>query len=129
MARRERNVPKGGSGGRPAKSAGVRRNPRKHAGTGAIRQEKTPTESGWGFNIGGGGGNRPRVRKSSTVRSTYLVRLFGFNPGDVNRQTAHRRSTLVLAADEVAPSYCDPLYMTLQPGCPDPGPEKNRCRA
>ena len=32
----------------------VRRNPREHAGTGAIGQEKTPTENGWGFIIGGG---------------------------------------------------------------------------
>ena len=53
MARREWNVPKDGLGGRPVKPAGVRRNPRNHAGTGAIRQEKTPTESGWGFDIGG----------------------------------------------------------------------------
>ena len=35
--------------GRLAKSAGFRRNPQQHAGTGAIRQEKTPTENGWGF--------------------------------------------------------------------------------
>ena len=40
--------------GRPAKSAGFRRNPQQHAGTGAIGQEKTPTENGWGFIIGGG---------------------------------------------------------------------------
>lgn len=43
--------------GRLAKSAGFRRNPQEHAGTGAIRQEKTPTENGWGFVIGGDGGN------------------------------------------------------------------------
>ncbi|MDQ5902933.1 MAG: hypothetical protein QG672_520, partial [Pseudomonadota bacterium] len=64
---------------RLAKSAGVRRNPHEYAGTGAIRQEKTPTENGWGFNIGGAGGNRTRVRKSSTKRSTYLVVSFGFD--------------------------------------------------
>jgi len=39
------------------KSAGFRRNPREHAGVGAIGQEKTPTENGWGFGIGGAGGN------------------------------------------------------------------------
>ena len=42
--------------GRPnhlAKSAGVRRNPHVYAGTGAIRQEKTPTENGRGFIVGG----------------------------------------------------------------------------
>ena len=39
---------------RLAKSAGFRRNPREHAGVGAIGQEKTPTENGWGFIIGGG---------------------------------------------------------------------------
>jgi len=58
---------------RLAKSAGFRRNPQQHAGTGAIRQEKTPTENGWGFVIGGAGGNRTRVRKSSKDSSTYLV--------------------------------------------------------
>jgi hypothetical protein len=29
-----------------------------------------------GHSIGGGGGNRTRVRKSSTVSSTYLAMLF-----------------------------------------------------
>ena len=43
-----------GQFGRLAKSAGFRRSPREHAGAGAIRQEKTPTENGWGFDIGGG---------------------------------------------------------------------------
>jgi hypothetical protein len=38
-------------------SGEVRRLPREHAGTGAIGQEKTPTENGWGFIIGGGGGS------------------------------------------------------------------------
>ena len=46
--------------GRTAKSAGFRRNPRKHVGFGAIRQEKTPTETGWGFMYGG---VVPRYRK------------------------------------------------------------------
>ena len=53
MARREWNVARNGQFGRLAKSAGFRRNPQQHAGTGAIRQEKTPTENGWGFIIGG----------------------------------------------------------------------------
>lgn len=55
MAGREWNVAGNGQFGRLAKSAGVRRNPHEHAGTGAIRQEKTPTGNGWGF-VGGGGG-------------------------------------------------------------------------
>ena len=54
MARREWNVAWNGQFGWLAKSAGFRRNPQQHAGTGAIRQEKTPTENGWGFVIGGG---------------------------------------------------------------------------
>ena len=54
MARREWNVTQNGRFGQLAKSAGFRRNPRKHAGFGAIRQEKTPTETGWGFMYGGG---------------------------------------------------------------------------
>ena len=57
MARREWNVAGNGQVGRLAKSAGFRRNPQQHAGVGAISQEKTPTENGWGFIIGGGGGN------------------------------------------------------------------------
>ena len=61
--------------GRLAKSAGFRRNPQQHAGVGAIRQEKTPTENGWGFVIGGGGGNRTRVRKSYATGPTCLSGL------------------------------------------------------
>ena len=57
MARREWNVARNGQFGWLAKSAGFRGNPREHAGVGAIGQEKTPTENGWGFIIGGGGGN------------------------------------------------------------------------
>ena len=56
MARREWNVARYGQFGLQAKSAGFRRNPQQHAGTGAIGQEKTPTENGWGFVIGGDGG-------------------------------------------------------------------------
>jgi hypothetical protein len=44
-----------GQFGRLLKSAGFRKNPQEHAGTGAIGQEKTPTENGWGFVIGGAG--------------------------------------------------------------------------
>ena len=62
MARREWNVARNGQFGWRAKSAGFRRNPQEHAGTGAIGQEKTPTENGWGFIIGGQFGNRTRVR-------------------------------------------------------------------
>ena len=57
MARREWNVARNGHFGRQAKFAGVCSNPHEYAGTGAIRQEKTPTENGWGFVIGGGGDN------------------------------------------------------------------------
>ena len=49
MAGSEWNVAGNGQFGRLVKSAGFRRNPQQHAGTGAIRQEKTPTENGWGF--------------------------------------------------------------------------------
>lgn len=49
MARREWNVARNGQFGQLPKSAGVRRNPHEYAGTGAIGQEKTPTENGWDF--------------------------------------------------------------------------------
>ena len=90
--------------GRLPKSAGFRRNPQRHAGSGAIRQEKTPTENGWGFIIGGDGGDRTRVRKSSTVSSTYLVWPFGFNRCTADRQAAHWRVTLDLVPDQVTRS-------------------------
>lgn len=73
MARRERKAAENGPDRQPAKSAGIRMNPRKHAGTAANRREKAPTENSWGFNSGGGGRNRTAVRKPSTGRSTYLV--------------------------------------------------------
>lgn len=78
MARREWNVARNWLVGQPAKSAGFRRNPQEHAGVGAIGQEKTPTENGWGLDIGGAGGNRTRVRKPSTGSTTCLAWLFDF---------------------------------------------------
>ena len=73
MARREWNVARNGQFGWLAKSAGFRRNPQQHAGTGAIRQEKTPTENGWGFVIGGGGRSRTAVRRHSISGTTCLA--------------------------------------------------------
>src|SRR5690606_650450 len=66
----------GGPGRGHGPDAEVRRFPqesREHAGVGAIGQEKTPTENGWGLGIGGAGGNRTRVRKSSATSSTCVV--------------------------------------------------------
>ncbi len=54
MAWRERNRPWTVQPVRAAKSAGFRKNPRKHEGTVAIRRKKAPTENSWGFNSGGG---------------------------------------------------------------------------
>jgi hypothetical protein len=76
MAWRERKVAENGPDSEPAKSAAFRKNPRKHAGTVAIRRKKAPTENSWGFNSGGDGGNRTRVQKHSTDSSTYLVLPF-----------------------------------------------------
>ena len=76
MAQRQRNMARDRSIGWPAKFVSFRRNLQQHAGTGASRQEKTPTENGWGFVIGGGGGNRTPVRKFSTASSTYLALPF-----------------------------------------------------
>ena len=53
MAWRERKVAENGPDGKAAKSAGFRKNPREHAGTVAIGQEKAPPENSWGFNSGG----------------------------------------------------------------------------
>jgi hypothetical protein len=53
MAQREHHVARGGQQARLSKSANLLSVSRVFAGTGAIRQEKTPTENGWGFIIGG----------------------------------------------------------------------------
>lgn len=54
MARREQKRVPAGPMRRRAKSATVLTDARRHAGSGAIAQEKTPTESGWGWCSGGG---------------------------------------------------------------------------
>ena len=53
MARGERKAAENGPDRQPAKSAGVRMNPRKHAGTVVNRREKAPPENSWGFHSGG----------------------------------------------------------------------------
>jgi len=73
MAWREWHAANTGPRGQLTKSIGFLWSPRKHARAGAFRQEKTPTESSWGFSIGGGGGNRTRVRKPSTGSTTCLA--------------------------------------------------------
>ena len=78
---------------RLAKSAGVRRNLHQYAGTGAIRQEKTPTENGWGFNIGGDGGNRTRVRRYSIPGTTCLAFRWVSSPSSTARE-AHPGTSL-----------------------------------
>jgi len=54
----------------PQAFAGTPKNTREPARSG---KKKTPTENGWGFSIGGGGGNRTRVRKPSTASTTCLA--------------------------------------------------------
>ena len=49
------------------------KNPRKHAGTVAIRRKKAPTENSWGFMNGGTGGNRTPVREPSPDGSTCVA--------------------------------------------------------
>ena len=84
-----------GLDGGPAKSAGFCKNPRKHAGTVAIGREKAPTENSWGFNSGGGGENRTRVRKHSAVRTTCLVASFVSRPDTADGQAAAGPVTLL----------------------------------
>ena len=78
MARREWNVARNGQFGRQAKSAGFRRNPQQHAGTGANRQKKAPTDNSWGSSIGGGTRNRTGVRFPKRIAiEPASVRVFG----------------------------------------------------
>ena len=89
MARRERKVTGNGPDRRPAKSAGFRKNPRKHAGTVGIRRKKAPTENSWGFNNGGLGSlalDLETRMKHSFFRSSHgklLQKLLHFGVGAV----------------------------------------------
>ena len=67
MVRREWNVAKKGQFGRLLQSAGVCRNPRKYAGTGAIRQKKSQPIRVGIFGIGGGA--EPRTKRLLKVRN------------------------------------------------------------
>jgi hypothetical protein len=49
-----------------------------------------------GLIIGGAGGNRTPVRKSSTDRSTYIAMLFMFNFYSTNKQANIKASYLSL---------------------------------
>ena len=93
---------------RLAKSAGVRRNPHEYAGTGAIRQEKTPTENGWGFVIGGDGGNRTRVRRHSVPGATCLSRCLISSGGNTTCEAHRRTSLLDLTCNRKAPARAIP---------------------
>lgn len=75
MARREWNVARNGQFGRLAKSAGFRRNPQQHAGTGANRQEKAPTDNSWGFSIGGAVATETKPILRVKARFRVLVRV------------------------------------------------------
>ena len=96
MARRERKAAENGPDGRPAKSASFRKNPRKHAGTVAIGREKAPTENSWGFNSGGGGGNRTRVQMPFHKQFYMRSRLFCFSESAANQLPAFPTSHLLV---------------------------------
>src|SRR5690606_26327047 len=106
-AGRERNVALDGAMGRMPKSAGFRRNPREHAGVGAIGQEKTPTENGWGFDIGGAGGNRTRVRKSSATSSTCVVTSLSSRCRYADAQAQPTTSHLFFSSSPSSPTRHD----------------------
>ena len=115
MARREWNVARNGQFRRLAKSAGVRRNLHQYAGTGAIRQEKTPTENGWGFIIGGGGGNRTRVRRHSMPGTTCLARCSISDDGNTTCEAHRRPHPLDFGAGWRVAAGTYPVIMTLHP--------------
>ncbi len=63
--------------------------------------------------IGGAGGNRTPVRKSSTDRSTYLAMLFMFNFHFTNKQANIKASYLMFRRLLSNPIIPESLYMTL----------------
>ena len=91
------------------------RNLQQHAGTGAIRQEKTPTENGWGFIIGGGGGNRTRVRRHSMPGTTCLARCSISDDGNTTCEAHRRPHPLDFGAGWRVAAGTYPVIMTLHP--------------
>ena len=65
--------------------------------------------------IGGAGGNRTPVRKSSTDRSTYLAMLFMFNFYFTNKQANVKASYLKFRKLLSSPIIFESLFMTLDP--------------
>ncbi len=76
-----------------AKSTNFLTNPREHAGFGGNQAKKNQPRVVGFLTIGGGGGNRTRVQKSSTDSSTYLVLSFEFNLADADTHAAAKRVT------------------------------------
>ena len=77
MARRERHVARGRLAAGLSKSANLLSVPRVFAGSGGSTYEKTPTERGWGLNIGGQGRNRTadtRIFNPLLYRLSYLAK-------------------------------------------------------
>ncbi len=76
------------------RSRGQARKPRQHWGNG--QKKSQPMRVGI-LGIGGAGGNRTPVRKSSTDRSTYLSYQLDLTSDLADRQADQRRVTLLLA--------------------------------
>ena len=71
----------------------VRKNPKESAQTRGSRRKKNQLREVGFLTIGGGGGNRTRVQRSSTDSSTYLVLSFEFYLADADTHAATRRVT------------------------------------
>jgi len=97
---------------------GYARRPRLHQGE---RAKKNPNRIRVGIShCGGSGGNRTRVRKSSTGSSTYLVRSFGFNPCDAGRTGCAQAIHLGFSVAPSGPAHCDFPEITVPPVLPGP---------
>ena len=80
---------------------------------GAIGQEKTPTENGWGFIIGGGGGNRTRVRRFYVPGSTCVARRSISSRGNTTRKAHPGTSRFGVSLARPTARFGDSVMMTL----------------
>jgi hypothetical protein len=76
--------------------------------------------------VGGAGGNRTRVRKSSTTSSTCVVDLFKSRCALSRSTGRYASSHLLFSSPTSDPPEHDPMKMTLPP-LAGPGPSATRC--
>ena len=87
----------------------VRSFPQEAEGIQSLRQRERPTRPGWPWGIGGGGGNRTRVRELSALGSTCLSASIHLTHGYPTGRENHGRSRLGFNGSAPGALHRDPV--------------------